>query len=87
MIVVVEKRNSETVTVDIAVPGDFRMKIKEAEIIDKYQSLAKGNERMCKTNGKYTKVVPLVVSFLRFASLEIGRRYNIISRRAFWGDT
>ena len=36
-IVVVDKLNSETTIVDIAVPGDFRVKEKESEKIKKYQ--------------------------------------------------
>ena len=60
-IVVVDKRNPETVIIDIAVPGDFRVKDREAEKIEKYQDLAMEIGRMWKTK---TKVVPVVVGAL-----------------------
>jgi len=39
-IVVVDKRNAEKTIIDIAVPGDYRVKEKESEKIGKYQDLA-----------------------------------------------
>ena len=38
-IVVVDKRNSETVIIDIAVPGDFRVKDKEVEKIERFRAV------------------------------------------------
>ena len=60
-LVIVDKKNSETVIVDIAVPGDFRVKEKEEEKIGKYQDLALEVSRIWKTR---TKVVPVVIGAL-----------------------
>ena len=60
-IVVVDKLNSETVIIDIAVPGDFRVKEKESEKIEKYQDLVLEIRRMWKTS---TKVIPIVIGAL-----------------------
>ena len=45
-IVIVDKLNSQTVIIDIAVPGDFRAIEKEAEAIEKYEDLALELSRM-----------------------------------------
>ena len=60
-IVVVDKLNSETIIIDIAVPGDFRVKEKESEKIEKYQDLALEITRMWKMS---TKVIPIVIGAL-----------------------
>lgn len=60
-IVVVDKRNAETTIIDIAVPGDYRVKEKESEKIGKYQDLALELTRLWKTS---TKVIPIVIGAL-----------------------
>ena len=46
---------------DVAVPGDFRVKDKESEKIEKYQDLALEINRMWNTT---TRVVPIVIGAL-----------------------
>ena len=36
---IIDKKNKETQIIDIAVPGDFRVKKKEPEKVPKYQDL------------------------------------------------
>jgi hypothetical protein len=56
-LVVVDKQNSETLIIDIAVPGDFRVVEKEREKISKYQDLAMETGKMWKTRGKVITIV------------------------------
>ena len=74
-IVVVDKVNSETMIIDIAVPGDFRVKMKESEKIEKYQDLALELTRVWKTS---TKVIPIVIGAL-------GAKYRILDWMALLG--
>lgn len=74
-IVVVDKLNSETTLIDIAVPGDFRVQEKETEKLAKYQDLAIELNRMWKTK---TKVIPIVVGAL-------GASFRIIDWMALLG--
>jgi len=60
-ILVVDKRNAETTIIDIAVPGDYRVKEKESEKIEKYRDLALELTRLWKTS---TKVIPIVIGAL-----------------------
>ena len=60
-IVVVNKVHAEAVIIDVAVPGDFRVRDKEVEKISKYQDLALEINRMW---GQRTSVVPIVVGAL-----------------------
>lgn len=60
-IVVVDKRNAETKIIDITVPGDLRVKDKEAEKIQKYQDLVIDVNRMWKTRAR---VIPIAVGAL-----------------------
>ena len=60
-IVVIDKANSKTMIIDVAVPGDFRVKDKESEKIEKYQDLALEINRMWNTT---TRVVPIVIGAL-----------------------
>ena len=39
-IVLIDKKNQETSRIDVAIPGNFRVKDKEAEKISKYHDLA-----------------------------------------------
>ena len=55
-IVIVDKLSSKTTIIDIAVPGDFPVKMKESVKIEKYQDLALELTRLRKTS---TKVVPI----------------------------
>ena len=90
-IVVVDKKSLETVLIDIAVPGDFRVKDKETEKIEKYQDLVIEIERMWKMK---TKVVPVVVGALGaqyrlkhwLALLGVDKRYTIIQQTALLGS-
>ena len=66
-IVVVNKMDSETLIIDIAVPCDYRVKEKESEKIEKYQDLALELTRMWKTR---TRVIPIVIGAL-------GAKYRI----------
>ena len=74
-IVVVDKVSSQTMIIDIAVPGDFRVKTKESEKIEKYQDLALELTRVWKTS---TKVIPIVIGAL-------GAKYRIIDWMALLG--
>ena len=57
-IVTVDKKNKESRIIDIAVPGDFRLKRKELEKVTKYQDLVIEVNRMWSTRAM---VVPIVV--------------------------
>ena len=90
-IVVVDKRNSEAVIIDIAVPGDLRVKDKEMEKILKYQNLALEISRMWNVKAS---VVPIIVGGLGaknkildwLALLEVDeKRYGIIQQVALLG--
>ena len=48
--------------IDVAVPGDAWVKLKEKEKIDKYQDLAKELRKLWKVK---TRVVPIVIGALR----------------------
>ena len=48
--------------IDLAVPGDARVELKEKEKIDKYQDLAKELRKLWKVK---TRVVPIVIGALR----------------------
>ena len=61
-IVVVDKFNSETTIIDVAIPGDFRVKDKELEKIEKYQDLALKVSRMWNAS---VRVIPIVMGALR----------------------
>ena len=90
-IVVVDKRNSEAVIIDIAVPGDLRVKDKEMEKILKYQNLALEISRMWNVKAS---VVPIIVGALGaknkildwLALLGVDeKRYDIIQQVALLG--
>ena len=90
-IVVVDKRNSEAVIIDIAVPGDLRVKDKEMEKILKYQNLALEISRMWNVKAS---VVPIIVGALGaknkildwLALLGVDeKRYGIIQQVALLG--
>ena len=48
--------------IDVAVPGDAKVELKEKEKIDKYQDLAKELRKLWKVK---TRVVPIVICALR----------------------
>ena len=48
--------------IDVAVPGDARVELKEKEKIDKYPDLAKELRKLWKVK---TRVVPIVIGALR----------------------
>ena len=52
--------------IDVAVPGDATVKLKEKEKIEKYQDLAKELRKLWKVK---TRVVPIVISALRTKGL------------------
>ena len=89
---VVDKRNSETIIIDIAVPGDFRVIEKESEKIEKYQDLALELRRVWKTK---TRIIPIVIGALG-AKHRIGdwmallglstKHFNIIQQTALLGS-
>ena len=60
-IVVVDKNTKYTTIIDIAIPNDRNIKIKELEKVDKYQPLREELERTWKTTAV---VVPVVVGAL-----------------------
>ena len=60
-IVVVDKINRTTTIIDIAVPSDFNIKVKEIEKVEKYQALREELERTWRTTAV---VVPVVVGAL-----------------------
>ena len=39
-IVLINKKNQETLIIDVAIPRDFRVRVKKAEKVSKYQDLA-----------------------------------------------
>ena len=65
---VVQRKGSETIIVDIAVPGDCNVAQKEKEKREKYQDLARKIENLWKTR---TKVVPVVAGALGSVSKQI----------------
>ena len=60
-IVVKDKELDHTWIIDIAVPGDGRVKEKEREKVEKYQELARELRKLWRTS---TTVVPIVVGAL-----------------------
>ena len=60
-IVVTDKENQETWIIDIAIPGDLRVREKELEKREKHQDLAIEMRRLWKTS---VKIVPIVVGAL-----------------------
>ena len=48
--------------IDVALPGDAKVELKEKEKIDKYQDLAKELRKLWKVK---TRVVPIVIGALR----------------------
>ena len=60
-IVVTDKENQETWIIDIAIPGDLRVREKELEKREKYQDLVIEMRRLWKTS---VKIVPIVVGAL-----------------------
>ena len=61
-IVIVDKRSKEALLVDVAIPGDARVAIKETEKINKYQDLAIEVQRLWEL--RKVKVVPIVIGAL-----------------------
>lgn len=60
-IVLIDKLNKETLIIDVAVPGDFRVKDKELEKVTKYQDLVIEIGRMWDTQAR---VIPIVIGAL-----------------------
>ena len=60
-IVLIDKKNKEAFVVDVAIPGDFRVKDKELEKMEKYQDLIIEVQRMWDTKAK---VIPIVIGAL-----------------------
>ena len=60
-LVLMDKEKKETMLIDIAIPGDIRVKDKEMEKIEKYQDLRIELEKLWNTK---CKVVPIVVGGL-----------------------
>jgi len=60
-LVLVDKEKRETLLIDVAIPGDLRVKEKEMEKIEKYQDLRIELEKLWNTK---CKVVPIVVGCL-----------------------
>ena len=60
-IVLIDKKNKEAFVVDVAIPGDFRVKDKELEKVEKYQDLVIEVQRMWDTKAK---VIPIVIGTL-----------------------
>jgi hypothetical protein len=90
--VVVNKLNPETFIIDIAVPGDFRVKEKESEKIEKYQDLVLEMNRVFKTKAR---VIPIVIGALGAKHRIIDwmsilgvdrRRFNIIQQTTLLGS-
>ena len=67
-IVIQKKKAKETITVDIAVPGDNNVLQKETEKYEKYQDLAREIKKIWKSR---TKVVPVVVDALGSVSKKL----------------
>jgi hypothetical protein len=91
-IVLINKRNKETMIIDIAVPGDFRVKEKETEKIHKYQDLVIEVNRIWSTRAR---VIPIVIGALGsvhhlqawLALLQIEqRRFDNIQQAALLGS-
>ena len=53
--------------IDVAVPGDAKVELKEKEKIDKYQDLAKELRKLWKVK---TRVVPIVIGALRTIAIK-----------------
>ena len=60
-IVLINKKNKEVFVVDVANHGDFRVKDKELEKMEKYQDLVIEVQRMWDTEAK---VIPIVIGAL-----------------------
>ena len=63
-IVFINKEETEVKIIDVAVPGDMRVKDKMLENMEKYQLLKDEAGRLW--NMKKVRVIPIVVGALRF---------------------
>ena len=61
-LILVDKKEKSCVIIDVAVPGDCRIRQKEIEKVEKYQNLKRGLKRLWSL--KKVKVVPVVVGAL-----------------------
>ena len=74
-IVLVEKELNKTWIIDVAVPADRRIEIKELEKIEKYQDLARELKKIWKTK---VKVVPVVVGSLGSVSKRLKKYVTML---------
>ena len=70
-VVLVDKRSKEAKIIDIAVPGDSRVKGKELEKIEKYQMSREEIRRIWQVNN--VTVIPVVVGALGVISDKVER--------------
>ena len=88
-IVVVDKLNSETTIIDVAIPGDFRVKDKELEQIEKYQDLALEVSRMWNTS--VTIVMGAlgakfrIMDWMALLGMDV-RKYTLVRQTALLGS-
>ena len=61
-LILVDKKAKSCVIIDVAIPGDCRIREKEIEKIEKYQNLKRELKRLWSL--KKTEVVPVVVAAL-----------------------
>ena len=67
-VVVIDKEKRKCKIIDIAVPGDQNIKVKELEKITKYQDLRLRVQKLCDVKAT---VIPIVVGALRTVSEEL----------------
>ena len=65
-IVLIFKKNRETIIINVVIPGEFRVRNKEAEKISKYQDFAL---EICRTLNTKNRVIPKVIGALEAKSL------------------
>ena len=86
-IIFVDEQAKEAKIIDVAIPGDTRVKDKEMEKIEKYQVLREEIEKLQKL--KKVTVVPIVIGVFRAASdmfeKYAGIRLEVIQRAALLG--
>ena len=91
-IVVLDKKEKEVKIIDIAIPGDCRVKDKEFEKIEKYQMLKEEIRRLW--NVKKVSVIPIVIGALGavgkdseklWEKTELNIRLEIVQKTALLG--
>ena len=70
-LIVIDKKEQKAIIIDIAVPADERVEVKEKEKVEKYQDLKREIKRLWKLRN--VEIVPVVIGALGSVSTEFDR--------------